>query len=325
MKGRLEKDIKIRNHINNLLDDMPDYCNGFYRTMENLERHTCLTYIQHLKWFFEFADRPLERIDETCIGEYFENISVKFDKNGKVVETSASYKKVAHTALTKFFDYACKKKLISDNPMSLIERTKRKDVVKRKSLTMDELNKVLDEAKYTQNVYMWKFNRRNYLALYLLMYTGMREGALIQINVSDIDFKEKILTVVDKRNKTLVYELDDKVINLINEWLEYREQILKDSNATSDALFIGSKMGRLSESGIYNLVKDVTKRALGYSISPHKLRGTFITLYYEASGHDIEATRLAVGHENIETTSRYIAKDNSARKKAGKFMSDNLI
>ena len=81
----------------------------------------------------------------------------------------------------------------------------------------------------------------------------------------------------------------------------------------------------LSESGIYNLVKDVTKRALGYSISPHKLRSTFITLYYEASGHDIEATRLAVGHENIETTSRYIAKDNSARKKAGKFMSDNLI
>lgn len=325
MKGRLERDIRIRNHINNLLKDMPDYCNGFYRTMENLERQTCLTYIQHLKSFLKFANKPINEIDETCIGEYFENISIKFDKYGKVVETSASYKKVAHTALTKFFEYAYKKKLVSDNPMDLIERTKRKDVVRRKSLTMDELNKVLEEAKYTQYVTMWRFNRRNYLALYLLMYTGMREGALIQINVSDIDFEEKILTVVDKRNKTLVYELDDKVINLINEWLEYRSQILKEKNVSSDALFIGNSMGRLSETGIYNIVKGATKRALGYSISPHKLRSTFITLYYEASGHDIEATRLAVGHENIETTSRYIAKDNSARKKAGKFMSDSLI
>jgi len=47
-------------------------------------------------------------------------------------------------------------------------------------------------------------------------------------------------------------------------------------------------------------------------------------LYYEASSGDIEATRKAVGHASISTTSIYITQRNDARKEAIEFMTSEL-
>jgi integrase/recombinase XerC len=109
---------------------------------------------------------------------------------------------------------------------------------------------------------------------------------------------------------------------ITNQWLNKREKLL--AGKKSDALFISSRRERMSEKSIYNLVRKYSEEALGYAISPHKLRAAFVSLYYEASGGDIKATCEAVGHADISTTSIYITRRNNSRKEAQNFMSKSL-
>ena len=110
--------------------------------------------------------------------------------------------------------------------------------------------------------------------------------------------------------------------DIIKRWIEKREKLLHGED--NKALFISSWRRRMSETAIYNLVQKYSEAALGYAISPHKLRAAFISLYHEANGGDIKATCEAVGHADVSTTSIYITNRNNPRKEAQKFMSQSL-
>lgn len=326
MEGRMENTLKIRNATQSLLENMPESCTGFYYSIKEMSPVTCYHYVTNLKRFFEYTNKDPLEIDEVDIGKYLDHIEF-VKKMGKVVQTSAAKKRIAYAALNKYFTYLNKKGTIKSNPVALIERTKRKDNVKRTSLTMEEINAVLeaaDSGKYNRDKILI---RRDYLIIYLFVYTGMRESAMSQINISDIDFERKVLTVYEKRDKIFEYTLNKKLIQMIQAWLANRSALLRGLKKAEDstpALFLNRNGNRLGQDGIYDLVKKYTEIATGKSLSPHKLRASFITLFYEASGHDIEAVREAVGHESIQTTSMYIAKNNNSRKAAARFMGKNL-
>ena len=92
-----------------------------------------------------------------------------------------------------------------------------------------------------------------------------------------------------------------------------------------NTLFISYHKRRLDGTDVYRIVKKYTEEALGTGISPHKLRAAFVSNFYKASGYDIEATRQAVGHASISTTSIYITRANNPRKDAVNFMEKNLM
>lgn len=143
----------------------------------------------------------------------------------------------------------------------------------------------------------------------------MRETALCEINVDDLDLLERKLTIVDKGNKQHIYTLNDSMKDLLNEWLGYRKRI----NTESDSLFITASGKRITASTIYKLVEKYSKEALGYSIIPHKLRSGYCSILYNVTG-DAEFVRRAVGHSNISTTQRYIVTNNKEREKASEIM-----
>lgn len=80
--------------------------------------------------------------------------------------------------------------------------------------------------------------------------------------------------------------------------------------APSDPLFLsrGRLMG-LSIWQINRIVKDAAERA-GCSadahFGSHSLRKSFALRVYERSGHDLNLTRVALGHSSIMTTQRYL-------------------
>lgn len=328
MKGRFEHSLRTKKNIEILLSTMPDYVSGFYYNIQiSKELTTCLEYLRKIKLFLDFVDCDITEISDDDIGRYFNKITTKTDLDGHITETSFAYKKATWTVLNQFFSYLVKRKIILSNPMEDTERPHQKDNVKRRFLSMNDLNSILEAVKSGAGSNKAIAKQKNWierdlLIMFLFMNTGMRKTALSEINVEDISFGEKTLIVIDKRNKTQIYNITDEMERAINTWLKKREILLKGEQ--NDALFISSFRNRMSEKAIYNLVKKYSEEALGYAISPHKLRAAFVSLYYEASGGDIKATCEAVGHADISTTSIYITKKNNSRKEAQNFMSKGL-
>ena len=329
MNGRLEHEIRINNTINTILSSCPIEVNRFYRKIRTTkEPTTCLEYIRKINSFLLYVNKGVKQITASDIDDYFSNILYIVDDNGVTRRSSSSYRQSIYSALNQFFTYLYTRNEIKNNPMTFIERPKNTDHVDRISLEIEELNSILDcvkkgvgsnAAKLKQKDWM----ERDYLIMFLFMNTGMRKTALSEINIQDISFDNKILTVVDKRNKTLQYIITPELETTIKKWLIKRELLLNGIN--EDALFISDKKKRISEKAVYYIVKKYSKAALGYPISPHKLRASFVTIFYKASGYDIKATCEAVGHSNIATTSLYVVNRNNARKDAATFMSSNLI
>ena len=53
--------------------------------------------------------------------------------------------------------------------------------------------------------------------------TGMRETALTEINIEDLDFLKGTIKVIDKRHKTHIYKINEIIRNTLVEWIEDRE------------------------------------------------------------------------------------------------------
>ena len=328
MNGRLEHGLKINETINYILKDKPVEVGRFYyKIRATKEPTTCLEYVRKVNTFLDTINKDVHDITVSDLDDYFSKLLYITDSNGIEKRSSNAYRQSIYSALNAFFSFLYTRGEIKTNPMNEIERTKNKDHVSRIALDLDEFNRILQSvqdgvgSKGNKQRYRYLVNR-DLLILFLFMNTGMRRTALSEINVQNVDLENKTITVIDKRNKLLEYNITPELEKIIYNWLNDRKVLLSGRN--EDALFITDKGNRISDKAIYNLVKKYSKDALGYAISPHKLRASFVTIFYEACGHDIKATSEAVGHSNIATTSLYIVNKNNSRKKAANFMSSNL-
>lgn len=328
MEGRLEHELQIKETISNLLSSMPDYVSDFYYKIQvSNEPTTCLQYIRIINRFLLYIKKDARDVTSDDIGKYFNEINFTKDRSGSIKKTTSSYKRNVWAALNNFFSYLKGKGDIDENPMKNIGKPKYSDKVEKKPLSISDLNDMLNAVKTGAGSDLAikrqeKWKERDMLILALFMNTGMRNTALSEINVSDFSFEKKSLTIRDKRNKIEEYDLTYEMEKLLRSWLKKRDMILDGKKV--DALFISAKRNRLAPRSIFDIINKYSEEALSYKISPHKLRGSFISIYYKASGYDIEATRKAVGHSSVATTSRYITQENKPRKEAVQYMSRNL-
>lgn len=320
MQGRLETELRQNRQAEEILKTLPDYVSNFYYNIHVVNSPlTCVNYVRNIRTFLNYAGTDLSKIDDTTVARFFSEIRYRKNKNGNIIKTSESLSKVMWTVLNQFFEYLYERGDIERNPVKLIKRPRKADHIERKFLSMKDLNKVLS-AVYKLGE---PLADRDYAILYLFMTTGMRKTALIEMNLDALDFDNKTITVVDKRDKLQVYEMTSEMEKVFRRWLEHRKNILKKDNM--DALFISYHKRRLDGTDVYRIVKKYSEEALGTGISPHKLRAAFVSNFYKASGYDIEATRQAVGHASISTTSIYITRANNPRKDAVNFMEKNLM
>lgn len=324
MKGRLEHELKTKEKIMAVLKDMPEYVNAYYYALQiSKEPSTLYNYLIHIRKFLAFIASEgilFENVDEEVIGRYFESIKYRTTNTG-IKKSSYAYQKSIWTVLNQFFAFCVKKGYMKNNPLEMTSRPPQNDVVKRKFLSIDDFNKILHTITFDKNSeYVWI--RRNRLIFVLLMTTGMRKTALTEINLEDIDYEERTITVIDKRSKIQVYNITTEIENALKDWMALRYQALDGKE--SDALLISNKGTRMQPPAVDKVVKKYSKMALGYEISPHKLRASFISIYYDATNGDIKATQEAVGHANVATTSIYLSKRNNARKDAMDYISKKL-
>lgn len=328
MQGRLEHKLKNEAKIEAILKDLPPLVTQFYYTRaSSKESKGNLEYISKIRQFLKFINNDTKNVDITKITEsditsYLHSLENTVDSEGNIRETSFSYRKQIHSILNTFFEYLRKKRIIHDNPMDCIERPSASDVVNRVQLDISDINslfKAVDKGAGTKHSInrqkAWK--KRDIAIITLFAMTGMRKTALTEINLDDVDFINNTLTVIDKRHKTHVYKINHKLREVLLDWIEDRKD--KIDNENIDALFISNRKTRIGDRTINAIVQKYSKSVFDKPISPHKLRAAFCTILYKQKG-DIEFVRDAVGHSSVETTQRYIVKDNKAKEEASMIM-----
>lgn len=338
MTGRLEHEIKIDQNIQKKLDSAPAYITDWYYNLKasGVTASSCQNYIEKTLRFLSSLENgtELEKITLEEVQKYFISIQRKETPNG-LVYTSDSYRQNIWCSLNSFFEYLYNTHKINENYMKCINKPKNRDLARinesRVLLTKDDFKKLIEVAEngvayderaifgdYTAKKFDHVYSRDKAIML-LFLTTGMRKTALSEINIEDLDMRERTIRVIDKGDKLHVYNLSTQTHEALRLWLMDRNEI----KPSSDALFVTEEGNRLHPNTIVKAIARYSEAALGYKISPHKLRAGFCSVLYEET-KDIEFVRRAVGHSNIATTQRYIVTKGDERKRASKII-DNLL
>ena len=132
-----------------------------------------------------------------------------------------------------------------------------------------------------------------------------RVTELERLNISDVNFDTKEVTLFGKGNKHRISYLNAKAEVSLKEYLDER----KDSNV---ALFVYDRKPyhRLKKSGIELIIKNITSRNsdIKTHVTPHIFRHT-VTSDAINRGMDIVNVSKFLGHKKIETTMEYITTD----------------
>jgi integrase/recombinase XerD len=158
---------------------------------------------------------------------------------------------------------------------------------------------------------------RNSAMLETLFATGMRISELVNLKINQIDKTGKIFITGKGKKQRFVY-LTERAQRSINKYLEKRT----DDNP---ALFLplrGLNAGNSRISPNYLQMKIKQYRELvGINVptSAHSLRHGFAT-YLAEQGANPAAIQILLGHESLETTTRYVhASDKYAEETHKKF------
>lgn len=321
MKGRLEHSLQTENTIEKILDELPSVVTDYYYEFKSgRQPKSCLEYIRKINKFLCFINQDdlknidISNITRLDVSKFLDSISYTIDNNGSKKESSLSYRQGYHSILKSFFDYLYDNQYINENPLQRIKRPKGEDYVHRIFLNEYELKDVLlavetgaGNDRCVSRQYKWQ--NRDRVIMMLFIQTGIRETALSEINVEDIDFgTHTIKSIIEKGHKDKIFKMSSKLEGAMIEWIDTREKLLNGKE--EDALFISSERKRISQRSLYEIVGKFTKEALGYSVSPHKLRAAFANLMLEKTNGNIYVVQQLLGHSRTDTTAKIYVKDN---------------
>ena len=142
----------------------------------------------------------------------------------------------------------------------------------------------------------------------LLYSSGLRLSEVCQLEVQDLDLKERTCRVLGKGNKTRIVPVGKKAIQAIRDWMIYRSELKASKETSTHAIFLNNKGNRISARSIQlRLEKLCLQRGIP-GINPHMLRHSFASHVLESSG-DLRAIQEMLGHSDIGTTQIYTKLD----------------
>lgn len=193
--------------------------------------------------------------------------------------------------LTAFFGWCWKEELIGKNPSANLAPIKAPKVI-RKPFSGEEIEK-LRAACRTQ---------RERALVCTLLSTGCRVSEICALDVLDVDFRDKRITVMGKGSKQRVVYLDDAAALHLDRYLS-------DRCDASPALFTGQR-GRMTDAGVRTLLGEIAQRAGVENVHPHRFRRTLATGLIDR-GMAIQEVAQILGHDKIDTTMTYIYVDQA--------------
>lgn len=153
-------------------------------------------------------------------------------------------------------------------------------------------------------------------AIMALLYgAGLRRDEIRMLKLSNIDFQGHAITFRGKGNKIRRVPLNPAIEQYLAHWIDTYHH--RASEHVFCAVSKGGKLSRAEASDqlVYSMLKRRLLAAGIDDVSPHDLRRLFATGLLEEDV-PIQTVSNLMGHEDINTTTRYNFKDEEAGKAA---------
>ncbi|MCQ2602619.1 MAG: tyrosine-type recombinase/integrase [Clostridia bacterium] len=329
-----------------LREQLPDFCEEFFIGIEpQTTTLTRLGYAYDLRIFFDYL---MKRVEAFRLKKDVKNISVYdldaltvyhlegfleyltyYEFDGKEYSNNERGKARKISTVRTLFKYFYAKDKLKQNVASKVKVPKLhdKDIIR---LEANEVGKILDAAEDCDGVsdHQRKILRntraRDVAILTLLLGTGIRVSECVGLNISDIDFNTNGFTITRKGGNQAILYFGDEVREALKYYIDgERKALISRSERINiqddNALFLSLQIKRISVRAVENLVKKYASIASPLKkISPHKLRSTYGTNLYKATG-DIYMVADVLGHKDVNTTKKhYAAITEDHRKMAAK-------
>ena len=309
-----------------LNEELPSFCYDYFISIDSQTSSlTRLNYAHDLKIFFyylyekkfrknkavlEITLEDLEKITSNDI-EYFLGYLSHYIYKDKEHICNERAKARKLSSVRAMFKYFFNKNMISVDNSAKVATPKLHDkpIIR---LDSDEVYNIIDAAESGdgltphQRAYHEKTKVRDSAILMLFLGTGIRISELVGLNNGDINFKDNSFIVTRKGGNKAILYFDDDVAQALQRYIDYKELNYNDLKEPS-ALFISNNKNRITVRAVENLVKKYAKIISPLKkISPHKLRSTYGTQLYRATG-DIYIVADVLGHKDVNTTRKHYA------------------
>jgi tyrosine recombinase XerC len=145
---------------------------------------------------------------------------------------------------------------------------------------------------------------RNRAILLLLYAAGLRVSELCSLDLSDIDYRDGLVTVTGKGRKPRMVPIGETATGTVRNYLSWRRE-LSTPGGNLTALFLTKSGKRIQERMVrYILSAAIGELSIQKHVSPHTLRHTFATHLLE-NGAGIRAIQEMLGHASLSTTQKY--------------------
>jgi len=268
----------------------------FLRFERNFSENTLDAYVRDIKKLKDYAVGDLEntgpeKITYDNLQEYIFNLSKqKFSERSQARWISS---------IKAFFRYLLEDEIRNDNPSTLLEGPKL-GLYLPDTLSLADIERIIQAIEIGSDL-----GKRNHCIIEVLYGCGLRVSELIDVKISNINFKENYIKVVGKGNKTRFVPLAEYTANLLKGYItevRFRNKINKKHE---DTLFLNSRGTSMSRVIVFIIIKELTDKAgVSKKISPHTFRHSFATHLLQ-NGADLRYIQEMLGHSSITTTGIY--------------------
>ena len=201
------------------------------------------------------------------------------------------------TSLKSFYKHLIKLQKVDYNPTSKIIASKTSKKLPQ-FVGVADMNDLLNKLEFNEDF----SGIRDKLIIEMFYSTGIRLSELINIKITDVDFKKSQIKVLGKRNKERLIPLTYELHKSIEKYFVLRMK----QKAIDCSFFLLTNSGKkLNPSMVYrkvnNLLKGVTTLE---QKSPHILRHTFAT-HMLNNGADLNVIKELLGHASLSATEIY--------------------
>lgn len=265
-------------------------CNKYleYCRQRNLRQGTINHYRQSYVQFFKFFERdtPIEEIDEDAYKRYVLHLRSTLNNDVSINSYLRDFITTMHYLMNEGYIQSYKMQAIKVDKSHI------------ETYNEQELQLLLKKPNIKKCSFI---EYQAWVMTNFLFSTAVRQRSLMFIKVKDIDFDNNVVYVnVTKNRKPLIVPLNQTMVNILREYLKYRNHKSDD-----DYLFCNVFGQQLVKSTCYHMLYEYNKRRGVETTGIHRYRHTFAKQWILSGGNVVSLSQL-LGHSSLEITQNYI-------------------
>lgn len=242
------------------------------------------------KWFADANQEPLtlNRVTTRDIGDFRDSLR---RQNLQAVSTVNR----ALVSVRQFLKWLHENGYSLSNPGKGVKELRKQELAPA-GLERSQVRRLLREVELRQDI-------RSNAIFHFCLYTGCRVSEVVSLSNADLMISERSGSAIfrnAKGNKQRSVPVPVPARKAISEYCAVRPP------SNQDFVFIGER-GPLTEKGIRASCEKYGA-ICGFHLHPHLLRHTFAHRFLKNNPGDLVALAQILGHENLNTTRRYVAK-----------------